>query len=188
MWSTGSRAPGRQALWPAGSAAPQHAGSSRTRAEPCVPCISSRVLQHWTTRRAQSSLLPRAEFAWIRVAELTIPELQSPRSWPSLVLGWPWPGLAPQGPLSIPTSSSSSHSAVRTLPWQQLLQRASLHSGGPAASCRAALRSPVHRWVLADAARPRCGPAGRRWEPWLGDEQEYSGGTFDLAVSASLHF
>ena len=94
--------------------------------KPVSPASAGRFFTTGPPGELKSLLLPRAEFAWIRVTELTIPELQSPLSWPSFVLGWPWPGLAPQGSLPITTSSSSSHSAVRTLPWQQLLQRASL--------------------------------------------------------------
>ena len=49
---------------------------------------------------------------------------------------------------------------------------------------------PGHRWVLADAVRLRCGPAGGWWEPWSGNDSEHFGGTpaFDLVVSVSLHF
>ena len=39
-----------QQLWLTGLVAPQHVGSSRTRAQTRVPCIGRRILNHCTTR------------------------------------------------------------------------------------------------------------------------------------------
>ena len=47
----GSRVQAQQ-LWCVGLAAPWHVGSSRTRAQTCVPCIGRRILNHCATREA----------------------------------------------------------------------------------------------------------------------------------------
>ena len=59
VWSTGSRHVGfsrcgtwAQQLWHTGLVAPQHVGSSRTRARTCVPCIGRRIPNHCATRGA----------------------------------------------------------------------------------------------------------------------------------------
>ena len=59
LQSTGSKRVGltscgtwAQQLWLTGSAAPQHVGSSRTRARTRVPCIGRRIPNHCTTREA----------------------------------------------------------------------------------------------------------------------------------------
>ena len=64
MQSTGSRHMGfnswgtqAQQLWLAGLVAPQHVGSSWTRARTCVPCIGRRILNHYTTREARHWIL-----------------------------------------------------------------------------------------------------------------------------------
>ena len=44
-----------QSLWRTGLVAPQHVGSSRTRARTRVPCISRRILNHCATREAPST-------------------------------------------------------------------------------------------------------------------------------------
>ena len=49
LWLTGSRAQAQQ-LWHTGLVAPQHVGSSRTRARTHVPCIGRQILNHCTTR------------------------------------------------------------------------------------------------------------------------------------------
>ena len=49
LWLTGSRAHSQQ-LWHTGLVAPQHVGSSRTRARACVPCIGRRIPNHCATR------------------------------------------------------------------------------------------------------------------------------------------
>ena len=46
-----------QKLWLTGLDAPQHVGSSRTRARTRVPCIGRRILNHCTTREAQCSII-----------------------------------------------------------------------------------------------------------------------------------
>ena len=51
----GSRAQAQQ-LWRTGLVAPQHVGSSRTRARTRVPCIGWRILNHCTTREARGTL------------------------------------------------------------------------------------------------------------------------------------
>ena len=43
LWLVGSRVQAQQ-LWCTGLAAPRHVGSSRTRAQTCVPCIGRRIL------------------------------------------------------------------------------------------------------------------------------------------------
>ena len=50
----GAQAPDAQAqyLWLTGLAAPRHVGSSQTRAQTRVPCISRQILNHCTTREA----------------------------------------------------------------------------------------------------------------------------------------
>ena len=50
----GAQAPDTQAqqLWLTGPAAPQHVGSSQTRARTRVPCIGRRTLNHCATREA----------------------------------------------------------------------------------------------------------------------------------------
>ena len=50
----GAQAPDTQAqqLWLTGSAAPQHAGSSQTRARTRVPCTGRQTLNHCATREA----------------------------------------------------------------------------------------------------------------------------------------
>ena len=50
LWLTGSRVQAQQ-LWHTGSVAPQHVGSSRTRARIRVPCIGRRILNHCATRK-----------------------------------------------------------------------------------------------------------------------------------------
>ena len=54
--STGSRRTGSrvqaQQLWRTRLVAPQHVGSSRTRARTCVPCIGRHILNHCATREA----------------------------------------------------------------------------------------------------------------------------------------
>ena len=49
---SGAQAPDAQAqqLWLTGLVAPQHVGSSRTRAQTCVPCIGRWILNHCATR------------------------------------------------------------------------------------------------------------------------------------------
>ena len=49
LWVTGSRAQAKQ-LWHTGLVAPQHVGSSWTRARTRVPCIGRWILNHCTTR------------------------------------------------------------------------------------------------------------------------------------------
>ena len=49
LWLVGSRAQVQQS-WRTGFVAPQHVGSSQTRAQTCVPCIGRRILNHCTTR------------------------------------------------------------------------------------------------------------------------------------------
>ena len=50
----GAQAPDAQAqqLWPTGLVAPQHVGSSQTRARTRVPCIGRQTLTHCVTREA----------------------------------------------------------------------------------------------------------------------------------------
>ena len=50
LWLTGSRVQAQQ-LWCTGLVAPWHVGSSRTRAQTCVPCIGRQILNHCTTRK-----------------------------------------------------------------------------------------------------------------------------------------
>ena len=45
LWLTDSRAQAQQ-LWHMRLVAPQHVGSSRTRARTCVPCIGRQILNH----------------------------------------------------------------------------------------------------------------------------------------------
>ena len=54
LWLVGSRAQAQQ-LWRTGSVAPQHVGSSRTRARTRVPCIGRWILNHCATREAHIS-------------------------------------------------------------------------------------------------------------------------------------
>ena len=49
LWLVGSRAQAQQ-LWCTGLAAPRHVGSSWTRDQTRVPCVSRRILNHCTTR------------------------------------------------------------------------------------------------------------------------------------------
>ena len=49
LWLTGFRAQAQQ-LWRMGLVAPQHVGSSQTRAQTRVPCIGRRILNHCATR------------------------------------------------------------------------------------------------------------------------------------------
>ena len=58
LWLAGSRAQARQ-LWHTGFVAPQHVGSSRTRARTRVPCIGRRILNHCTTREVPNYNLIR---------------------------------------------------------------------------------------------------------------------------------
>ena len=51
LWLVGSRAQAQQ-LWHTGSVAPQHVGSSQTRAQTSVPCIGRQIPNHCTTREA----------------------------------------------------------------------------------------------------------------------------------------
>ena len=51
LWLVGSRAQAQQ-LRHTGPVAPQHVGSSRTRAQTLVPCIGRWILNHCTTREA----------------------------------------------------------------------------------------------------------------------------------------
>ena len=54
----GAQAPDAQAqqLWLTGPVAPQHVGSSQTRARTRVPCISRQILNHCATREAPHSV------------------------------------------------------------------------------------------------------------------------------------
>ena len=52
LWLSDSRARAQQ-LWRTGLVAPQHVGSSQTRARNCVLCIGRWILNHCTTREAQ---------------------------------------------------------------------------------------------------------------------------------------
>ena len=52
LWLTSSRAQAQQ-LWYTGLVAPQHVGSSRTRARTPVPCIGRWILNHCATREVQ---------------------------------------------------------------------------------------------------------------------------------------
>ena len=51
LWHSGSRMQAQQ-LWCKGLVAPQHVGSSQTRARTRVPCIGRWILNHCTTREA----------------------------------------------------------------------------------------------------------------------------------------
>ena len=51
LWLVGCRGQAQQ-LWHTGLVAPQHVGSSRTRARTHVPCIGRRILNHCATREA----------------------------------------------------------------------------------------------------------------------------------------
>ena len=51
LWHEGSRAQAQQ-LWRTGLVAPQHVGSSRTRARTCVPCIGRWILNHYAIRKS----------------------------------------------------------------------------------------------------------------------------------------
>ena len=55
----GAQAPDAQAqwLWLTGLVAPRHVGSSQTRAQTRVPCISRQILNYCTTREARSYFL-----------------------------------------------------------------------------------------------------------------------------------
>ena len=55
LWLGGSRAQAQQ-LWCMGLAVPRHVGSSWTRAQTCVPCTGSQILNHCTTREAPGFL------------------------------------------------------------------------------------------------------------------------------------
>ena len=52
LWLTGSRAQAQQ-LWCTGLVAPQHVGSSRTRARTHVSCIGRQILNHCATREVR---------------------------------------------------------------------------------------------------------------------------------------
>ena len=49
LWLTGSRVQAQQ-LWRTGLVAPQHVGSSRTRARTHVPCLGRQILNHCAIR------------------------------------------------------------------------------------------------------------------------------------------
>ena len=53
LWLTGSRAHAQQ-LWRTDLVAPQHVGSSWTRARTRVPCIGRQILNHCATREVPS--------------------------------------------------------------------------------------------------------------------------------------
>ena len=55
LWLMGSRAQAQQ-LWHTGLVAPQHVGSSRTRAQTCVHCIGRRILNLCDTREVPGHL------------------------------------------------------------------------------------------------------------------------------------
>ena len=44
-------------MWLTGLVAPQHVGSSQTRAQTRVPCIGRQILNHCATREARDTLL-----------------------------------------------------------------------------------------------------------------------------------
>ena len=54
FWSTGSREQAQQ-LWRTGLVAPQHVGSSWTRAQTRVPCMGRWILNHCATREVPKS-------------------------------------------------------------------------------------------------------------------------------------
>ena len=55
----GAQAPDAQAqqLWLTGPVAPQHVGSSQTRARTHVPCIGRQILNHCATREALEDII-----------------------------------------------------------------------------------------------------------------------------------
>ena len=59
-----AQAPDAQAQqpWPTGLVAPQHVGSSQTRAQTHVPCIGRQILNHCATREAPPLFLRLKEF------------------------------------------------------------------------------------------------------------------------------
>ena len=65
LWLAGCRAQAQQ-LWHMGLVAPQHVGSSRTRARTRVPCIGRWILNHCATREVP----PMAFFIFIQGTSL----------------------------------------------------------------------------------------------------------------------
>ena len=68
LQSTGSRRKGfsscstrAQQLWHTGLVAPQHVGSSRTRARTRVPCIGRRILNHCATSEVPDKLFKQMQ-------------------------------------------------------------------------------------------------------------------------------
>ena len=63
LWLTGCRAQAQQ-LWCTGLVAPRHVGSSRTRAQTCVPCLGRQILNHCATREALDTFLIKIFFSF----------------------------------------------------------------------------------------------------------------------------
>ena len=61
-WALGTRA---QLLWPLGSVAPQHVGSSQTKDQTRVPCTGRQILNHWATKEvANGTLFGKSVSEW----------------------------------------------------------------------------------------------------------------------------
>ena len=56
LWLAGCRAQAQQ-LWHMGLVVPWHVGSSRTRAQTCVPCTGRQILNHCATREVLKLIL-----------------------------------------------------------------------------------------------------------------------------------
>ena len=162
--------------------------------KPMGPASAGRFLTTGPPGKSESLLLPRAEFAWTWVTELTIPELQSLLAWPSCCpgLALAWPG-APGPPVR--------HYVLLLLLLQSLSPQdpplAAAPLGPPSALWRlhsflqrCALRKPWTQVGAGGCSEAEVRPAGGQWEPWLGDNPERSGGTracgFSLLTLLSL--
>ena len=65
LWAVGSRAQAQQMLR-TGFLAPWHVGSSRARAQTCVPCIGRQILNHCATREAPEQMLLNSQCVQLR--------------------------------------------------------------------------------------------------------------------------
>ena len=71
LWLVGSRVQAQQ-LWCTGLVAPQHVGSSQTRARTHVPCIGRWILNHCATRAAQLKVFYTCTYIYIFLINLFI--------------------------------------------------------------------------------------------------------------------